>query len=287
MKKIIWCGVFFLLLFCLTGCANIEMQEIYTTVYPIQFLTETLYGEHSHSSSIYPSGTDISSYQLTDKLIDTYSKGSFFIYNGTAEEKQIAKTLVNKRKQLKIVDVAYGLKVKYGVEELWLSPSNFLMLATNLKNGLEDQIGTKYINEEMDGHFKELEETLSIMDADIRSAAKASQGRGQNRIIASSNVFKFLNDYGYSVLSLEDYEIGTPNYEALKSQLKSGTYRYVLTRDVDQNHELITSLVKDTGAETVIVNTMLTLSEEDQKNNNNYFTIMNDFVSDLKTITNY
>ena len=149
MKKIVSFSFFLVAILLLSGCGANNNATIYTTIYPIQFLSETLYGSHSTSTSIYPDGGDYKSYELTDKLIDTYSKGTIFLYNGTTEEKQIAKRLVNKRKKLKIIDVAYSLKYKYGVEELWLSPSNFLMLATNLKNGLEEQMGTKYLNEEI------------------------------------------------------------------------------------------------------------------------------------------
>jgi len=286
VKKIISLVMIFGFLFLVSGCDSIENAEIYTTVYPIQFLSETLYGERSTSTSIYPDGADVKNYELTDKLIERYSKGTIFLYNGTTEEKQIAKKLVNERKKLKIIDVAYSLKYKYGVEELWLSPSNFLMLAVNLKNGLEEQMGSKYLNEEIEKKYRELEITLSVMDAEIRSIAKEALQRNQNTIIASSNVFKYLEDYGFHVISLEDYEENSNSFNTLKSNFNSGTYKYLFVKENEEN-DRINELKSQNNAEIISVNMLTTLTEEDKKSNENYFSIMNEFITNLKKATNY
>lgn len=286
MKKII--SLFFIPIFLIlvSGCDSIENATIYTTVYPVQFLSETLYGEHSTSTSIYPDGADVKTYELTDKLIERYSKGTIFLYNGTTEEKQIAKKLVNERKKLKIIDVAYSLKYKYGVEELWLSPSNFLMLATNLRNGLEEQMGSKYLNEEIDKKYRELEVTLSIIDAEIRSIAKEAISRNQNTIVTSSNVFKYLEDYGFRVISLEDYEENSNSFNTLKSNFNSGTYKYLFIKNQEET-DRVKELKSQNNAEVISVNMLSTLTEEAKKSNENYFSIMNDFITNLKKATNY
>lgn len=289
MKKIMHSILLLGIVALISGCNSLENATIHTTVYPIQYLTETLYSEHSTSSSIYPNGTDVNSYTLTEKQIGTYSEGTLFIYNGTTSEKQIANELVKENKKLKIIDAAYGLKYTYGVEELWLSPSNFLMLACNIKDGLKEQIGSKYINEEIDTKYAELEETLSIMDAEVRKAAKEAANRNQATIIASSNVFKYLEDYGFTVISLEDYELNSSTLTSLKNNFKSGNYKYILTRsdEEESKNEIIAEIKNGTSATTMSVNMMSTLSESNIKNNETYMTIMNQYISNLKTITNY
>ncbi len=271
----------------LTGCNNLENATVYTTTYPIEYLTKVLYQNHSTIQSIYPDGSDVSSYTLTDKQKDTYSKAEIFIYNGTTDEKEIAKDFSNNNRKLKVIDAAYSLKYKYGIEELWLNPSNYLMLASNIKDNLEEQIGTKYINEEIDQKYDELKEKLSIMDAEIRSIAKDAKARGQNTIIASANVFKFLEDYGFHVLSLEEYEEGSASLATLKNNFNSGTYRYLLVKQDEPTNDLINEITSQTNATTISVHMMNTISEEERKNNADYFTIMDNFISNLKTITNY
>ncbi len=60
-------------LFLLTGCSlkkdNLESATIYTTIYPIKYLTEFLYKDYATIESIYPAGADVTTYELTDKQI--------------------------------------------------------------------------------------------------------------------------------------------------------------------------------------------------------------------------
>ena len=59
-------------LFCTTGCIKrdtLEDIDIYTTLYPIEYITDRLYGTHSNIYSIYPNGVDVERYELTDKLM--------------------------------------------------------------------------------------------------------------------------------------------------------------------------------------------------------------------------
>ena len=55
MKKLLLCGCIGLMVLCMTGCLkrdNLEDITIYTTVYPFEYITEQLYGEHSTIKSV-------------------------------------------------------------------------------------------------------------------------------------------------------------------------------------------------------------------------------------------
>lgn len=285
MKKISKILVLFSMVCLLSGCNKTENLEIYATSYPIEYLVSSLYKEHSTVTSIYPDGTNVNEYTLTDKQKDTYSKGDIFVYNGTTNEKQIAKDLVNTNKKLKVMDAALSLKYTNRTEELWLSPSNYLMLATNIRDNLIEQIGTKYINEEINNNYKKLEEELSIMDATIRSIAANASKNGKNTIVVSDSLFKYLENYGFNIISLEDYQTNSANLTTLKNNFKSGNYKYLLVSSEEKNNEMISEITSN-GGKAITVNVMNTLSEEERKNNETYFTIMNEFITNLKTITN-
>ena len=54
MKKIV---IFLIVLFSLTGCLKRDTMEgidIYTTVYPLEYIASRLYGNNSNIKSIYP-----------------------------------------------------------------------------------------------------------------------------------------------------------------------------------------------------------------------------------------
>ena len=97
MKKIKIISIIFLcLLIC--GCSfkdgKLNDATIRTTVYPVEYITDYLYGDSSTISSIYPSDVDIESYNLTDKQINEYASSDLFVYIGLGKEKEIAKTFV-------------------------------------------------------------------------------------------------------------------------------------------------------------------------------------------------
>jgi zinc transport system substrate-binding protein len=283
LKKTILATFLGALVLLSSGCLeknNLDNATIYTTVYPISYFTEVLYGTHSKINSIYPDGANILTYQLTDKQKAEYSKGNVFIYNGLSDEKQIAKDFSNSNRHLQIIDVAYGLKYKYGMEELWLSPSNALMLASTIKNNLETFIGNKFINEEINTKYKTLEETLSVQDAELRNISRNAQDKGKNTLIVSSNMFKFLEDYGFHIISLEDNS-SENSLNILKKDFKNGTYKYLFMKNTEDSNDVIHEM-KNNGANIITVHTMTTLSDENRKNNDNYFILMQEFIDNIK-----
>lgn len=271
----------FVLIFLATSCKiktdNLDDSTIYTTVYPINYLVKSLFGDHAEISSIYPENCDIENYKLTKKQIKNYSKSDLFVYNGLTNEKEIAKTLVNKNKNLLIIDVSYGLVLNNDDIELWLSPNNYLMLAKNIKSNLIDYLSSKILIEDVENNYKEFEEQISIMDASLHSIGKAAKEKGSNIIVASSSAYKFLENYGFSVISLEDSNNLKDNkLKSIKNHFKSEKYKFILVSDVDKDNELVKELVDDYKAKEVIVDTLtLSLTED-------YFDIMTEFIQNIK-----
>ncbi|MBE6160592.1 MAG: zinc ABC transporter substrate-binding protein [Firmicutes bacterium] len=288
MKKTLSILVLLLTLFSSTGCLkkdDLDGAKIYTTVYPITYIVETLYGENSQISSIYPNGSDVTNYKLNNKQIDEYSKANIFVYNGLSQEKEIAKNFLNKNKDLKILDVAYGLKYKNGIEELWLSPANYLMLASTTKNNLIDIIENKYLVETIEKNYNVLEEQLSIMDAELRTIASSSN-KNSNELIVSSNVFKFLENYGFKVISLEDEEnLSTNNLATIKGNFKSKKYTSIFVRSDEEKSDLVKDLIDNYDVKVIEVNTMNTLTDENVNNKETYFSIMENFLENIRNVT--
>ena len=207
MKKIKIISIIFLcLLIC--GCSfkdgKLNDATIRTTVYPVEYITDYLYGDSSTISSIYPSDVDIESYNLTDKQINEYASSDLFVYIGLGKEKEIAKTFVNKNNDLLIIDATYGLNYNYDIRELWLAPNNFLMLAKNIKNSLNEYLDNTLREENVEKKYNELYAEISWIDAELRNIAKEAIEINNNTLVVSTNVLKFLESYGFNIISLED-----------------------------------------------------------------------------------
>ena len=258
---------------------KMENINVYATVYPIEFIISKLYGNYSTVNSIYPSGSDITNYELTEKQKQDYSKADLFVYNGLSEEKSIARDFINKNKNMKIIDVSYGLNLEYSNydEELWLSPNNFLMLATTVKNNLSEFISSKYIKEEINKNYEKIQEQVSIIDANLRNIASTSKASDNNVIITSTNALKFLENYGFKVISIEDDD----NYTTeLKNNFKSGKYKTLFIKKGESNDKI--NELKDTyKAKSVEVNMMDVLDDNERKNYEDYLSIMNSFLQNI------
>ena len=111
-----------------------------------------MYGDYSDVYSIYPNEV----IELTDKLIADYSNSNLFVYNGLSNEKDYAVKMLNKNKNLRIVDATMGMEVLYSDPELWLNPSNFLMLCLNIRNGMKEYITNSFLRKEIDSNYDKL-----------------------------------------------------------------------------------------------------------------------------------
>lgn len=280
MKKII---LIITMLLCLTGCFKSDSYEginIYTTLYPIEYITKTLYGEYATINSIYPNGVDIENYTITNKKLNDFSKADLFIYNGLGNEKQIAANLIEKNKNMDIIDVAQGLEIKNDKSELLISPSNFLMMAQNIKNGLKENIKNTSIIESINNNYDDLKIKISEIDAELKLIAENAKNK---KIIVANNSFKFLEKYGFEVLSISaDDENSNTNLSKAKSLFSSKTNTYLFIIKGTEKTETIESLEND-GAKLAEVNPMYTLTDEEIKNDSDYITILKSFIDTIKT----
>lgn len=192
--------------FFLTGCSLLKSDamediDVYTTTYPINYLTKYLYGNHSTIYSIYPSGVNFKDYELSDKKINEFAKSDLFIFNSLDQDRNYAVAMINKNRNLKLIDTAYGMKYNYSIEELWLNPYNYLMMAKNIKESLDEYITNPYLVEEINDNYEKLKYELSKLDATYKDALKDSTNR---TIVADNSLFKFLEKYNVEVIVLEE-----------------------------------------------------------------------------------
>ncbi len=284
MKKIAKLIILSVVLLIMCGCdseINNTNTKVYTTIYPIEYLTNYLYGTNSTVSSIYPKGSNVNKYELTTKQKDNYSKGNLFVYNGLTEEKELAREFLNKNPDLLLIDVSYGLNYEYAIEELWLSPNNFLMLAKNIRNNLIDYTSSTVIAETIEEKYREIEESLSFMDAELRNIATEAKKDNSTTLIVSSNKLSFLSNYGYDVIVLDD----TINENNIEKYFDDGVYKDIYLCNNDEKTEFINKLVSKYEANIISVNTMFTITDEEVNNNDTYLTIMRKFIDNIRNTT--
>jgi zinc transport system substrate-binding protein len=250
--------------------------DIVTTVYPVTYLAEQIYGDNSTIVSIYPNGIDVENYEITDKQIKEYAKSDLFIYNGLdSKEKKIATKLINENKNIKLIDATQGLTVNSTVEELWLSPTNYLMMAQNIKEHLSDFMTSNVLKNKLQTNYENIKLTISKFDANFKIIAENAKDKD---VIVANSSLGFLKRYGFNIISLDENEDKyKSNLTKAKANLASETNKVIFAID-NKTTEDINKL----DADIINVKSMTILSLEDIKNKNNYQSLMNEFIEELR-----
>ena len=278
MKKIKYL-ISIITLLCLTGCFKDSVMNditISTSVYPIQYIVDTLYGEHSTISSIYPNDSEIKDFEVTNILLDNYINNDLFIFNGLSKEKEYVRYMLKNNKELKIIDVTSNMDYNYSIEELWLDPNNLLTIANNIKKGFAEYIDSTYLLNEINENYEKLKIDLTNIDGKYYSTVKNSSN---NTIIVSNDSFAYLEKYGIEVISLDQETVTTKNIEKAKELLKDGTCSNIYIEYGEKISKDLKEIIEDNKKiKTIELYTMTNLYNL----NADYITLMNQNLENLK-----
>lgn len=283
MKKIfISVGLLITGLF-LTGCSTINNMEnitIYTSSYPIEFVTKELYGEHSKIYNMYPQGIDSNEYKLTDKQISDYAASDLVIYNGLSNEQKYIVKMINKNNKLKIIDATSKIEYTTDTDEIWINPSNLLKISKNIKDGLNEYITSTIISEEINDNYEKLKVEISTIDAEMKEMVENSN---EKVIVVSTDKLNFLTKYGLTVYSLDDNSVNDKVISDAKKAISGGTVKYLYTIKGMENTETVKKFLEDNSSLTVVeIDPLYNISTEDKNDGKNYISIMNENIDKFK-----
>jgi ABC-type metal ion transport system, periplasmic component/surface adhesin len=282
MKKLFLLIIGLVMIVPLSGCDvlkkdTMEDINIVTTAYPIEYITNRLYGQHSLITSIYPDDVNISTYKLNDKQLREFSKKELFIYTGVGADKDIARNLLNMNKKLLIIDSSYGMSPNY-IEEVWLNPANMLMISQNIKNGLLEYINNSYLRKDILDEYDRIKIELSELDADFKLTCENAVNK---TIVTSNNALKYLEKYGLTVISLEDNN-SDKKISDVTDLITAGSVRYIYTLENTTDNDAVKLLMSNTDVKQLIVRKIDNITEKERNSNDDYIKLMKDNLELLK-----
>ena len=277
MKKVI---VLLMSLFLLTGCLEEEKLDkiAYTTYYPLEFATNYMYKDFATVKSIYPNGIDTSKYTLTDKQKSIYASSDMFVYAGVTDEVKLAAEFLNTNQNISIIDGTKGLSYSSEVCELWLDPSNYLMIAKNIKSTLIDYANNVYDEEKIDKLYDELKIKISEIDVDLTMMGKNAS---KKNILVTNDSFNFLSKYNINVISIKEGD--TKSINEAKKLINSGEIKYAYVLRGNTLSQEIETFIKNYNLEKIEIDSMYTITDEDKNNGNDYLSIMTENINKFKT----
>lgn len=274
-----------LTLFILTGCDlfkrdTMENINIITTIYPLEYATNYLYGNSSNVTSIYPDDINTDTYNLTEKQLKDNSKKDLFIYMGLSNDSDIAVELINRNKNLKLIDATFGMEYKKDISELWLNPSNLLMILQNIKNGLDEYIDNTYIKLEIDERYNELKMILSEIDANLKVTF---ENANKKTIYCNSNSFTFLEKYGIEVIPIfKENDLYEKNLALLNNAIENEKVTYFFVIEDSEITSDIKSLVDNEKIKILDFRNLKSITDEERNLKKTYEDIMEKNTENLK-----
>lgn len=274
---------------------------IYTTVYPLQDFTQKIGGEHVQVESVYPPGVDAHTYEPTAKTMQHIADGDAFIYVGQGMEgfvERIVKTLENER--VKFVEATAGIDLllanhthedEHAHEDehdhgdvdphIWLDPIYSIQMAETIKQTLTEL--KPEAKNDFEQNFASLKQQLEQLDSQFQQLIR---GAKRKEILVAHAAYGYWEKrYGLKQMSVTGL---SPTNEPSQKQLasiiqtaKEHDIRYIF---FEQNvTSKIAEVVKnEIGADVLILHNLEARTNDDIKNNKDYFAIMNDNISALK-----
>ncbi len=282
MKRIKTIIIILITIICLTGCSikeDFSDTYLYTTIYPIEYGTTVLYSNYAKINSVYPNGAD-KNYEVTKKKKAKYAEAEIFVYSGLASEAPLARDLLNLNSKLKIIDATKGMNLNNDIEEIWLDPSNFLMLCSNIKRTLIEYNDNVYIKEEIEKNYSKLNEKISELDVSLYNLGKNGN---YDTILTTNDVFNYLTKYNIEVISLdsdkESLDKETANAKTLISDKK---IEYIYSLDDEILTESQEKFISENNLVKISINNLQTLSDDERKNGDTYLTLMSKIIEEYK-----
>lgn len=266
----------------ITGCTfkeDFSDKYVYTTLYPIEYATTMLYSDYGNVGSIYPNGAN-SDYKISEKKKKEYSKSEIFIYSGIANDATIARDLINNNNKLKLIDATKGMKSTSKMASIWLDPSNYLMLCSNIKSSLIDYNENVYVKEDIEKKYKALNEKISELDVELYEIGRSGNFK---TILVTNNVFNYLTKYNINVISLDtDNTNIDKSYADARKLIASKQIQYIYFLEGEKLNSTQEKLINDSGLIKIEINDMFSLTDAERDNGKNYITIMNDIIENYK-----
>ena len=160
-----------------------------------------------------------------------------------------------------------------------MSPNNYLMLAKNIKDYLIEYLSSKSIINYVEQKYDELSEILSLKDADLRAIGKEAKEKGKNTLIVNDDVFKFLENYGFEIISLDEKTLNESTLNLVKTNFEKEEYDTIFILDNNYTEE-INNLIDEYEIKTISINSMTVFNENDD----DYLMEMQQFIDEIRNL---
>ncbi|MBM4761871.1 zinc ABC transporter substrate-binding protein [Bacillus sp. B15-48] len=301
-----------------------DRLTIYTTVYPLEDFTKKIGGEYVDVKSVYPPNVDAHSFEPSTKDMIAIAESDLFIYTGIGFEGFVEKASeALKNEDVTILPVGQGIDLIHLADEhteenddhedkhvenaeshdhaedeaehdhshgdedphIWLDPLLSIELAENIKNKLSELL-PQHANE-IEQNFIQLENDLHELDEEFKRTIE--QTLTKHLLVAHSAYGYWEKRYGIKQIAIAGLSpTQEPSQKALQTiidESKEHEIQYII---FEQNltTKIAEIIQKEIGAKPLTLHNLETITDENIKNGDDYFSIMRKNLQTIQTALN-
>jgi zinc transport system substrate-binding protein len=289
---------------------KVETLKIYTTLYPLEDFVKKIGGEYVEVEGVMPPGADAHTFEPTTKQMMSIAEADAFIYNGLGMEpfaEKMAEALRNEK--VKMVEATHDIETivhneshaqaetqhsdeAHAHEEeqhsesdphghdhgdfdphVWLDPYRSITLAENIKNTLvELKPDTK---EEFEKNFESLKTELQKLDEEFHQLADSKENP---EMIVSHAAYGYWEEvYGVHQIPVTGLSPSDePSQKELEKIIQMANEKQIKYILFEQNvtPKVAEIIQKEINAEPLYLHNLESLTKEDRKNGEDYFSLM-------------
>jgi len=270
--------------------ADPSKLQVVTSFYPLYFFTAEIAGEKAQVHSITPAGAEPHDYEPTTQDVARIEDSALLVMNGARLEgwgdkmKDILTTM-----PVKIISVGEQLATQEIMEDgevvrdphVWLNPELAKKQVAIILQGLVDvdPVNTEYYTANADVLTKKLEE----LDSKFSDQLKICQKKD---IITAHAAFGYLaKHYGFNQVAISglspDAEPSPRDLARVAGFAKENNVKYIFFESL-VSPKLSEVIAQEVGAQTLVLNPLEGLSDEEIAEGKNYFTVMENNLTNLK-----
>ncbi len=284
--------IIFLVIFFAPALRNAPKEGIHIVVsfYPLEYIVSAVGGSFVTVDNILPSGGEPHDYEPSPRKFADLSKSDLFIYNGGDFEPWVNKwekgTFARPKRTLDMVEelgrrgaslIEMGGRVD---PHIWLDPMLYKQEVEIVRDALID-IDPLHSADYQSNAVKLLTE-LDLLDGHFRDALRDCRGKD---IIVSHSAFAYLaRQYGFNAIAIAgispDEEPSPKALANLVSLARAKDIKYVFF-ETTVSSKLSETIAREINAETLVLNTLESLTTYDVQSGEGYTSIMSKNLNNL------
>lgn len=277
----------------LTGCTTGEKVKesegekliVYTSFYPLYFLADEIGQDNIDLKVVVPNGVEPHDYEPSMKQLKDIEKADIFIYNGAGFEswaEKLLKTIIDEEKAIRSSEEVELINTERAEDpHIWLDPQNM--------NSIGEKIRDRFISldennkEEYEKNYNELSRKLKELDENYLETLKDKK---KDTILVSHAAFAYMaGRYGFDqvpVAGINPEQEPSPKTIAnIIDVAKEGNFKYIFLETL-ANSKTVSVIAEEANLETLILNPVEGLTEEEQEKGEDYISIMEENLQNLK-----